>query len=71
MKQSKRTIEVIIDKISVDEGYYDIDYHYSINGGKSKKGNYNSDYEGWTIKQWKETLESGEALDRVFQTITE
>lgn len=63
-------LKVVIDKITVEEGYYDIKYHYSING-KGRKSSYDSDYEGWTIKEWTKTLEKGEAMRIVLQDITD
>ena len=70
MKKTKLTLEIIIDKIEVDERYYDIDYHYFRNGVK-KKGNLNSDYEGWTIKEFKKYLEDGGALKNALEEIAQ
>ena len=64
-------LKITIKKIEVDEHYYDIYYVYSVNGGKEKKGNINSDYDGWTIKEWKNCLQKGEALKRALAEISE
>ncbi len=69
MDKLKQTIEIYIDKIEVDEFYYDIDYHYLIDG-KMKKGNINSDYEGWTIKEFEKYLKNGGALKSVLEEIS-
>ena len=64
----KTIIEVEISNIKVDEGYYSFDYIITVNGKKRKKESYDSDYEnGDTPKQWKKTLEKGEAVNRAMQ----
>lgn len=68
-KKNKLSLEIIIDKIIVeDESYYSVKYTYTLNG-KTKKGLYENDYEGWTIKQWKEQLEDGYALKCALEDI--
>jgi len=63
-------LEIEVLNIKVDEGYYSFDYTYTLNG-KKKKASYDSDYEGWTIKEWKNCLEKGEAIKTALQQIAE
>lgn len=70
MSKLKLSLEIEIKKIEVDEYYYNIDFIYIING-KPKKGTYESDYDGWTIKEWEKELEKGEALALILQQISD
>ncbi len=57
-------IEVEISNIEVDERYYTFNYRVTLNGKLKDKGEINDDYEnGDTPKQWKKTLEQGEAVN--------
>jgi hypothetical protein len=64
-------LEIKIDDIEVEDGYYTICYSYRFDGKKWKEGEYNSDFDGWTDKEWKKELGQGEALRRVLQEIAE
>jgi hypothetical protein len=68
MKKLKTEIKIDITKIEVSEGYYHIAYTYYIDG-KKKTGKYHSDYDSWTIAEWKKVLEDGEAVKRVLEII--
>ena len=70
MENTKLKLELEIDNIEVEDGYYSFSYHYTLNG-KRKSKDYESDYEGWTEKQWTKELERGEALKTALQKIAE
>lgn len=63
-------LEIEISNIEVEDGYYSFDYVYTLNGKKKKKS-YDSGYEGWTEKEWKNELEKGEAVNIALQQIAE
>lgn len=68
----KGKIEVEITEINVfDENYYEIHYTYTLDGKNWKSNIYESDFEGWTKKQWLDTLKTGEALKYIYQEIVE
>jgi hypothetical protein len=60
----KTIIEVEIENIEVDNGYYSFDYTITVDGKRKEKEIYSSDYdEGvWKEKAFKKTLEEGEAV---------
>lgn len=59
-----------IQNIEVNDGYYSFSYTYSLNG-KKKKSHYDSDYDGYTEKEFKKVLEKGHALQIALQQIAE
>lgn len=66
----KRIIEVQIWDIEVDEEYYTIQYKVLMEGKVVDEGEVNDDYEnGETPKQWKKTLEKGEAFNIVLSRV--
>lgn len=68
----KYTVEIEIKNLKVGEEYYSYDYIYSINGGKKKKGSYDSDYEnGMSPSKWKKELEKNVAISNVLVHIGE
>lgn len=71
MKKIKAKIEIIIDKIIVDEGAYGIHYKYSSDGKSWESGAYGSDFEGHSIKEWKEILMKSEAVAIIMQRIAD
>jgi hypothetical protein len=64
-------LDISIVKIEVDEYYYIIYYKWKLNNKNEKKESYESDYEGWSMKEFKEKLEKGEALKIVLSNITD
>lgn len=70
MKELK--LQIIIEEINVDDGYYEVHYKYSFDGKKWKTDMYDSDFDnGLSDKVWKKELEKGEAMRSVLQKIAE
>ena len=68
MKKDKYIIEIEIFDYDVDEGYFSFKYNAKVNGGKIKKGFYESDYEnGNTLNEQKEELINGQALSLILE----
>ena len=67
----KKTIEIEIRDIKVDERYYSFEYIVKISGKKIFQDLYESDYEGWTIKEFRKHLKSNGALAIVCEIIGE
>lgn len=62
----KYKINIEIDKISVDERYFNFKWKATI-GKKKRSGKYESDYEGHTPMQMIKILEKGHALELVLE----
>ena len=70
--KKKYTIEIELKNVDVGEQYYSYDYTYSINGGKKKKGSYDSDYEnGMSPERWKKELVNKVAIGDILINIGE
>ena len=67
-EHSKLKLEIEVCNIEIKDGYYSFYYIYTLNGKKKKKS-YDSDYDGWTEKQWKEMLIGGEAIKIALEEI--
>lgn len=65
-KKLKTTIKVKIGKITVNEGYYFIDYVIDIDG-KKKKGIYDGGFDSQSDEQFKKVLENGSAINKILQ----
>ncbi len=68
MKKLKLEIEIV--KIDVTEDWYEIHYKYSLNGAEWVNDMTDGDYEnGDTIKEWKQTLKDGLAMEYAFEHV--
>ncbi len=68
----KLKLEIKIEKIDVDERYFEIHYKYSLNGETWQNDMYDSDWSnGMTVSEWREILEDGYALERALQEVAE
>jgi hypothetical protein len=70
MKELK--LEVKIEEINVDDGFYEVHYKYRVNGKKWETDMYDGDFDnGMSDKLWKKELEKGVAMESVLQKISE
>jgi hypothetical protein len=65
------SVEVIITKITVSDRYFDIKFKYSIDGKALKRGEINSDYEGWEREDFEEYLKNGGAVENALKKIAD
>jgi len=70
MKKLKLQIEIL--EISVDDGFYEIHYKYTLDGKKWENDMYSGDFDnGMNDRLWKKELEKGVAMETVLQKIAE
>jgi len=68
----KLKLEISINEINVEDGFYEVHYSYSINGKAKESDMYDSDFEnGMSDKEWKKELESGYAIKVALGKIAE
>jgi hypothetical protein len=65
----KLKIDITVSDIKVDEGYYNFNWSYSLNGKNKKTGHYSNDYDGQTAEHFKKVLENGHAFEIVLDQI--
>lgn len=63
METLKTVIEVEIKDVDVEDGYYSFKYRLTVDGKKRKWESYDSDFDGYSDKQWEKILKESYALE--------